>query len=190
MVLITQVVPALHPPETDEVHVAGTYTLTIPAWVNYVDLWVVGAGGSGGVGDGVGNPGTGGSPGTWLWGTFSRAAGDFPPGMVITIVIGSGGASVPTLGPGNAGGASSLSAPSWSGYNVPGGGGGSDSTGDSTGSAAGSETVNGVTYNGGAAVATGANGNAPGGGGGGGEDGVFSSGAGGDGGAQFVLRAA
>lgn len=170
-------------PTTLSYNTAGTFTYTLPDWLKYgdcIDALVLGGGG-GGKSSSFGATGDGGDPGSWFVQTLIYGV-DIPLGTTsLTVTVGGAGTGGSGSGnPGTPGGASSVAATGMVTLTAPGGAGGG-AGGHSTGGVAigrgpGNQTLNTVTYTGGADQNTAsAPGNAPGGGGGGGAP--FSDGA-------------
>ena len=161
---------------------SGAFSFTIPNKFAKFDLVGV-SGGPGGSGGGVGyQNGGGGVGGNWNNTTIERGAGFSADQRTITGSVGIAGT----------GGSCNLNWGAWSGSTVFDGGlltcaglNNDKGAGDWTGNGAGNQTINGITYVGGAAQAGGGGwgGNAPGGGGAAGFGGLFGcAGGGGPGG--------
>jgi hypothetical protein len=135
----------------------GTYTLTVPAGVSYLNVSLSGGGGGGGGNDS--HPGYAGYPGSTITGTLTGLT----VGDVLTFYVGGGGAAGSGGGgvAGGTGGASNLS------YN--GGTGGASGGGGSSGSGGGGGAASVIKLNG-TVIAV------AGGGGGGGGGGNYSNG--------------
>lgn len=155
-------------PQTIRFVSPGTYTYTIPEWCDTID--VIALGGGGGGGGGTLFTGTGGAAGQWATATLVRGQ-DIPwETEKIVGVVGAGGAAG---APGNNfnGGQGAPTTVTADGMPdlVAAGGNGSGNTGRVYGQAAGSQTLNGETYQGGPEQPNIASpGRSPGGGGAGG----------------------
>ncbi|ASW31265.1 hypothetical protein SEA_FRED313_5 [Mycobacterium phage Fred313] len=149
---------------------AGAYTFNIPAGCLYIDVILLGGGGGGRSMPLAGVGGEGGRAGTWSTYTLRRGV-DIPWSTAqITGTVGAGGAggaAAVGANPGKPGGATTATATGVGTLSAAGGAGGGNAF-DPNGQGAGSRTVNGVLYQGGAeraSVGTGLAGNPPGGGG-------------------------
>lgn len=166
-----------HSPATTLLNTAGTSSVPIPSWANFIDVIAVGAGG-GGRGTVTFVNGVGGSAGAWAATTL--AIGVDVTGASLSCTVGAGGAGG-SGGAGSNGSASTATGTGWTGFSAAGGAAGATS-GSSVGASPGPETYNSVTYAGGLAQNTlQANGNAAGGGGAGGSAAAVPVGVGGNG---------
>jgi hypothetical protein len=188
-----------HPPETTPFTMGGgTYPWPIPDWCNFIDLFLLGAGGGGAAGVALAN-GDGGLGGQWNTVTIDRSS-DLPETTkTITITIGAGGkcgagekggAGGKGGAPGTDGGPTTAAAAAMPTQTALGGGAGANS-GSSTGKgpspASTTDSNTGETFPaGGDQTTLGGPGNPFGGGGGGG---LIIEGSGGDGadGAAWVV---
>lgn len=167
-----------NPPSSTEYPLAGTYTFAIPYWCIYIDLILLGGGGSGSNSLGI-IPGTGGQGGLWATITVQRGVEIPWTTTSIEITVGPGGAA------GSNGGNTTASATGMATQTGLGGVEGAGTNGI-TGASPGNVSYNGQTYTGGAGQNNaGAAGNAPGGGGAGG--GSFGAGGPGAHGVAFVV---
>jgi hypothetical protein len=130
-----------HPDEITQFTEAGTGTIPIPDWANYVDVIALGGGGSGGQGGVYFLPGApGGAAGHWATATWARGP-DFSGAVVINVTVGTPG----VFGVSN-GGDSVIAIP---GHTITGTGGISAGGPDQFGQAAGNQDYLGLTYVGG-----------------------------------------
>ena len=170
---------------------AGPPSYLIPEWCNFIDLFLLGAGGAGTFGEPTG---TGGAAGSWNTVTLWRGDGEPPsPEMVpiprdttsIDITVGVGGAAGTLVSPPGAGGDTTATATGLDPRSGAGGAGGASP--DATGKGPQSQTLHGTQESGGADQTTaGQQGQPPGGGG---AAGVFANGGdGADGAAWAVAR--
>lgn len=151
----------------------GTYTLTVPAGVSYLNVSLTGGGGGGGGNDS--HPGYAGYPGSTITGTLTG----LNTGDVLTFYIGGGGAA------GSGGGGVAGGTGGASNFSYDGGTGGASGGGGSSGSGGGGGAASVIKLNGTViAVAGGGGGGGGGSGGGGGRSGGGRSG-GGSGGGGF-----
>jgi hypothetical protein len=183
--------PTPHTPETTPFTMgAGTYPWPIPDWCNFIDLFLLGAGGGGASGIVAGQDGDGGLGGQWSTNTIHRGS-DLPETTkTIDITLGSGGKGGQPLGaPATDGGPTTATAAAMTTQTALGGGGGANPgspTGTGPSPASTTDTNTGETFAAGGDQATpGGHGNPFGGGGAGGT----LLGAGGDGadGAAWVV---
>ncbi|UXE04405.1 minor tail protein [Mycobacterium phage Funsized] len=199
------VAPPYYAPRTTTFTTPGWNYYDIPTWAKYVDVIMVGAGGSGHGGDGgLNRSGEGGGAGQWATETLQRGV-DFPANATqIAIWVGAGGNAVGKETNGVAGQDTFREAITGGKVRVTATGGLRGDQYDtesgarsSTGQSPGSITYLGVPYAGGGTASggnssNGATGSAPGGGGGGGGGGVYTvawgGGAGARGGAWAVAR--
>ncbi|AWY03640.1 minor tail protein [Mycobacterium phage Clifton] len=155
----------------------GAFTYTFPRWCDYIDVVALGGGASGQTGDGALNrQGKGGRAGQWAMATVQRGNHIAWSVTQLTGTVGPGGAQAPNsdFGGPNNGTASTATVPGYGTLTANGGNGTVDS--GRNGEGAGSQTLNGTTYTGGAAATgNGSAGNPPGGGGAGGDGGIFGS---------------
>ena len=166
-------------PSTQTFSTAGAYTCNLPADWLLADIIVLGGGRGGKDGGGGYSAGKGGAAGSWGVWTIVRGTNVPWSFMQITGTVGAAGTRS-----GNNGGASTAVV---SGYGTLTGNGGGGDAGGQNGGAAGSQTVSGVTYSGGAGgTGNGGAGTAPGAGGAGGNGGLFSGSNGGNGAAGRV----
>jgi hypothetical protein len=90
----TAYVPLLTAPHAAELttyDTPGSYSFTIPSWVNTIDRVALGGGRAGRVyGFGVGS--NGGKAGSFAWDTLHKGV-DFASGDTISVIVGAGGAS-------------------------------------------------------------------------------------------------
>ncbi|WP_140698950.1 hypothetical protein [Mycolicibacterium hodleri] len=182
-----------HDPETASFTKPGSLSYEIPDWCNYIDVFLLGAGGGGDVGQ---PRGAGGEGGSWTPVPLWRGQGQPAQGMVaiprtttsIAITVGAGGAAG-TAGAqqGAAGGDTTATAAGMSPQTASGGAGGASPDANGKGPSPQSVSLNGTTETGGAdQPSAGQPGLRPGGGGAGGF--LAHGGDGADGAAWVVAR--
>ena len=147
----------------------------VPWWAVAVDVVAIGGGGGGHGGDGgMNRDGQGGRAAAWKSGTIdlTQAEGDLL--NTFAVLVGKGGVGGPKEQPGTVGAESKVSYGMQFGPSIssPGGAGGS-SYSDATGQSAGSLTMFGMSFSGGAGGSREQPGRNPGAGGGGGRGGTF-----------------
>lgn len=182
-----------HAPATTSFASAGSGSYAIPSWAKYIDMILMGGGGSSNSG---GFPfssinGQGGAGGAWNAVT-AQIGVDIPmTTTTIDYVVGAGGAAA-FSGPGANGANTTASATGWTGGLTAAGGAAGTINGlnlDPSSSGAGNETFSGTTYYGGGIQSTfSAPGISPGGGAGGGSS-NYPGASGANGVAWFVARA-
>lgn len=112
--------------------IAGSGSVTVPAWANFAEIHMIGAGGGGG-GSGTGHSGGGGGSGGYSFGIIPVT-----PGASLPYSVGAGGTGG-TGGNGASGGATTLSS-----YSVTGGFGGNGTTTSSGGGFGGAASNSGL----------------------------------------------
>jgi hypothetical protein len=91
---------------------AGSFSYTIPQWAGKFDVAVLGGGGSGDTGGAGFNTGAGGGQATWQTVTWTRGVQIPWATNSFTVVVGNGGVGPAPFGTRQAGGNSSVTAPS------------------------------------------------------------------------------
>ena len=179
-----------HTPQQLLFNSAGSSSIPIPSWANFVERIVLGGGGGGRRGGGFGLTGEGGDNGAWAASTLVRGT-DFTGVTSISITVGAGGFGGSSSA-GESGGNGGTSSASITGHilTAAGGVGGNDLNFGGTnknGQSPGNITYEGVPYVGGGTQSTfGASGAAPGGGGAGGSDSGYQAGGAGAVGAVWI----
>lgn len=181
-----------HSPQTILFNAAGSSSIPIPSWANFVEVIALGGGGGGHIGGTWGIGGEGGDNAAWQTTTWLRGT-DFTGSPSISLTVGAGGAGSATAGLSGNGATGKNTTVSISGHSLTSVGGVGANSFDIAGSehvgeSAGSVTYQGRTYVGGAAQNTyGATGSAPGGGGAGGNWVSFQAGGSGAPGAVWIV---
>jgi hypothetical protein len=181
---------AHHDLQADPPLMAGTFPYAIPWWCNYVDLFLLGAGGGA-------SSTNGGLAGSWKAVTLWRGPGDPPPGVdvvpipatttSITITVGVGGAGGTVTNQPTDGGETTATATGMPDQTAAGGAAAGNSSVSGVGPQPPTQTLGPTTETAGADQTNpGSPGNGPGGGGAGG--GFFAGGPGADGQAWVVAR--